>query len=340
MANFNENRANFGLSEFRLVSFELDRAEQLAAEMRRLGEQENDATCVYLSCHTNGLSHAYRGEFSRSRVHFEDGLQYPPPPIVATYARIGTLMNLARVLLFLGHLDQARARYDEGLALARKSNPFSLTLGLTLALHWLPQLRLYDDLIVLANELLALSRAQGFKLFEAAAIIARGHSLAMKGRTEEGIAEIVAGQQVGRPLLGFEWPPTLLALAESLGRAGQAEEGLKQIDEVEQTRRQYRESQVEIHRVRARLQLMLGESDAAEENLQMAIAVAQGQRAKFLELLAAMELAQLWSAQGKAERARDLLAPIYGWFTEGLDLPIIKEAKALLDKLGGDSTAR
>ena len=84
------------------------------------------------------------------------------------------------------------------------------------------------------------------------------------------------------------------------------------------------------------MHLTLGESEAAEENLQQAIAIAQGQQAKFLELLAGMDLAELWSAQGKTSQARELLAPIYGWFTEGLDMPIMKEAKALLDKLGGN----
>ena len=123
----------WGLSEFRLIRMELDLAEQLAAEMRQLGEKENNTTYLFLARHTTALSHAFRGQFSRSRAYFEEGLQYPPPAVVGTYARVGSLINLARVLLFLGHLDQARARYDEGLALARKSNPFTLALGLVLA---------------------------------------------------------------------------------------------------------------------------------------------------------------------------------------------------------------
>ena len=176
----------WGLSEFRLVRMELDLAEQLAAEMRQLGEKENNTTYLFLARHTTALSHAYRGQFSRSRAYFEEGLQYPPPVVVGTYARVGSLINLSRVLLFLGHLDEARARYEEGLALARKTNPFALALGLVLAGFSLSSLRLYDDIIVLADELQALSQAQGFKSFEAIASIHRGWSLSMQGRTTEG----------------------------------------------------------------------------------------------------------------------------------------------------------
>jgi predicted ATPase len=82
--------------------------------------------------------------------------------------------------------------------------------------------------------------------------------------------------------------------------------------------------------------LLSHDSTAAEEDLHSAIAVTQRQTAKFLELLAAIDLARLWMTQRKRAEARDLLAPIYGWFTEGLDTPVLMEAKALLDKLGGD----
>ena len=79
--------------------------------------------------------------------------------------------------------------------------------------------------------------------------------------------------------------------------------------------------ETEFLRVRAGLQLSLGDRVAAEDSLRQAIVTAQGQQAKFLELLAATDLARLWSAQGKRAEAHELLAPVYGWFTEGLDTP-------------------
>ena len=85
--------------------------------------------------------------------------------------------------------------------------------------------------------------------------------------------------------------------------------------------------------MRARLHLLRADNAAAEEDLRKAIVVAQRQTAKFLELLAAIDLARLWITQGTRAEARDLLTPIYGWFTEGLDTPTLKQAKALLEEL-------
>ncbi len=87
------------------------------------------------------------------------------------------------------------------------------------------------------------------------------------------------------------------------------------------------------YRLRARLHLLIGETDVAEKFLRRAIVLARAQHATFLELLAGIDLARLLDSQGKRAEARDLLAPIYGWFTEGLDTPVLKDAKALLDEL-------
>jgi class 3 adenylate cyclase/tetratricopeptide (TPR) repeat protein len=319
----------WGLWEFRSLRQELDLAEQFAAQMRQLGQAENNSTFIFFSCHMSGLNHAFLGDFSRSRAYFEEGLRNQPAVIAATHPRVGSLMNLARMLLYLGHLDQARERYKEGLALARKSNPFSLAIALSLALPWLSVPRLYDDFMVVADEQIALCHEQGFKWFGVLAAIRRGWCLAMKGRAEEGVAEIMNAW----PTVGPVWPDSLLQLADSLGKAGQPEEGLKRVAEAEQTKKQNGEIQVRMHGVRARLLLALGESHAAEESLQRGLAVARSQQARFLELLTAMELAQLWHGQGKVAQARELVGPIFGWFTEGLDMPVLQDAKALLDKL-------
>ena len=82
-----------------------------------------------------------------------------------------------------------------------------------------------------------------------------------------------------------------------------------------------------------------GDRSGAEQHYRQAIAVAERQSAKLFELRASISLARLWRDQGKRAEARDLLAPIYGWFTEGFDAPDLKEAKSLLNELddGGDS---
>jgi predicted ATPase len=88
-----------------------------------------------------------------------------------------------------------------------------------------------------------------------------------------------------------------------------------------------------MHRVRGELFLSMHDDGAAEASFRKAINVAQHQRAKTWELRAAMSLARLWRSQGKVQQARELLAPVYGWFTEGFDTRDLKEAKALLEEL-------
>ena len=88
-----------------------------------------------------------------------------------------------------------------------------------------------------------------------------------------------------------------------------------------------------MHRVRGELFLSMHDDGAAEASFRKAINVAQHQSAKTWELRAAMSLACLWRDQGKSQQARELLAPVYAWFTEGFDTRDLKEAKALLEKL-------
>jgi predicted ATPase len=89
----------------------------------------------------------------------------------------------------------------------------------------------------------------------------------------------------------------------------------------------------DLHRVRGDLLICRGDPIEGERSYREAISVARGQNAKVLELRAATNLAQLWNNQGKRQEARDLLAPVYGWFTEGFDTRDLKEAKALFDEL-------
>ena len=92
-------------------------------------------------------------------------------------------------------------------------------------------------------------------------------------------------------------------------------------------------AEAETHRLRGALLLSIRERVAAEHSFHQALSVARQQSAKFWELRAALDLAQLWRDQGKHTEAHDLLAPVYGWFTEGFDTPDLKESKSLLEQL-------
>jgi predicted ATPase len=130
-------------------------------------------------------------------------------------------------------------------------------------------------------------------------------------------------------------PFFLTTLAELYGMAGQPDEGLKRLAEAAEMieRTQERWPEAETHRLRGALLLSMNDHAAAEQSYHQALAVARHQNAKLWELRAATSLARLWRDQGKSTEAHDLLAPVYGWFTEGFKTPVLQEAKALLDEL-------
>jgi predicted ATPase len=134
------------------------------------------------------------------------------------------------------------------------------------------------------------------------------------------------------------WAPDFLALlAEGQRRTGQAAAGLdivaEALDRVERTKGRWLEA--DLHRLRGELLLAVAEPEQpeAEACFRRALAVAREQGAKMWELRAATSLARLWTEQGRRAEAHNLLAPLYGWFTEGFDTPDLKEAKALLNEL-------
>jgi predicted ATPase len=130
-------------------------------------------------------------------------------------------------------------------------------------------------------------------------------------------------------------PTYLTLLADAYRKVQQQQDGLKQLLEAISVtdRTQGRYYEAEMHRVRGDLYLSIHDDGAAEASFREAISVAQHQSAKTWELRAALSMARLWRDQGKRHEARDLLAPVYGWFTEGFDTLDLKEAKALLDEL-------
>jgi predicted ATPase len=158
----------------------------------------------------------------------------------------------------------------------------------------------------------------------------------MLGQVQEGMAQmregITANQSRG---VRCYVSGVLCSLAEAQAKSGRPEEGLTTLAEalafVEQT--DDRRWEAELYRLRAELLLMQANEAEAEASLQQAVEVARSQRAKSWELRATTSLCRLWQAQGKVDEARQMLAEIYAWFTEGFDTPDLREAKALLEEL-------
>ena len=117
-----------------------------------------------------------------------------------------------------------------------------------------------------------------------------------------------------------------------LGQPLEGMEHLAEAAEIIETKEE-RAFEAELHRSRGNLLRATGDRSAAERRYHQALAIAKRQSAKLWELLSATSLGRLWRDQGKAAEARELLAPIYGWFTEGFDTPVLQDAKALLDQL-------
>jgi predicted ATPase len=169
-------------------------------------------------------------------------------------------------------------------------------------------------------------------------MILRGWALAALGERADGIAQLRQGLEGWRATgASISWSYWLGLLADTYARGAHAGEGLAVVAEaltcVDQTGERYAEA--ELHRLKGELLLKHIPPDApqAEACFQQALTVARRQQARSWELRAAMSLACLWQRQGKRDEARDLLAPIYRWFTEGFDTADLQEAKALLEEL-------
>jgi len=187
-----------------------------------------------------------------------------------------------------------------------------------------------------ANEVLAISREQGFPFWLGFGNVMRGWCLSAEGQTATGIQLVREGLAIFRATgSNLIVPFFLTILAELYGMAGQPEEGLNRLDEAAQLidRTQERWAEAEMHRERGMLLLSINNRAAAEGSYRHALSVAQGQDAKLWELRAARDLARLWRDQGKRQQARDLLASVHGWFTEGFDTLDLKQSKASLEEL-------
>jgi predicted ATPase len=174
--------------------------------------------------------------------------------------------------------------------------------------------------------------------WKAQAVAHRGSVTALIGNFAEAIQTIDAGIMETRSIGATIWTPWWLShLAWTHANLRKFDDAWRCISEaisaVEKTKESWWEP--EVRRTAGEIALMSPQRDAAkaQECYDRALRIAHKQQAKSLELRAAMSLARLWRDQGKSQQARDLLAPVYGWFTEGFDTRDLKEAKALLDAL-------
>jgi predicted ATPase len=309
--------------------------------MLRLAEGQDDAAAQVASHRALSAALYHLGEWTLARRHLERVIllyeampNRPPPSLYTADHRAMALAFLAPTLFALGYPDQARARCREALAYGRElAHPHSLALVLDELCEFHSVAREWETVRDLAQALVALSTDQGFSHWLAAGHIHSGCALVELGQIHEGLAHYGRGCALRRVKI----PLFLGALAEGHLRADNPAEALSivedALDRVRITGERWYEA--ELHRLQAEILLSVpgrGEFDA-EGCIWRAIAVAREQSANMFELRAATSLARLWAEQGERRKAHDLLAPVYGWFTEGFDTADLKDAKALLEEL-------
>jgi class 3 adenylate cyclase/predicted ATPase len=324
----------------------LPTARELGEQLYRLAQCEAAPTRLLEAHAALGNTLFFLGEFAAARTHLEQGISLTDPAAERAQALrhglapgVVCLAVAARTLWCLGYPAQAIRRGQEALVLAEAlAHPASLAA----ARHWVACLHLYRreaaGVQAQADALLTLATAWGFALQVGFAKCWQGWALAIQGQGKAGLAllrqgvaaTLGTGQTLARAFCR-------VLLAEAAGHVGQVEEGLSLLAEAVTVLEANGQGDLlaEAHRLQGALRLRQAIPDAvqAEACFQQALTVARRQQAKSWELRAALSLSRLWQRQGKRAEARDLLCPIYGWFTEGFDTADLQEAKALLDEL-------
>jgi predicted ATPase len=334
----------YGLCAGYFVGGKLPQALEVAEAFVHAAQRQDDVVPLLVAHRVLGTTLHFMGAFASARPHLEQclalydpqrhrslALQYVQDPGVAGGS------HLAVTLWLLGYPDQALEKSRDALAWARHlSHPHSLAYALSGAkrVH-----RFRGELPVvqeLHEESMSLATEHRFAHRLSEGTVLQGWMCVVQGRVGEGITTMRQGLAAVRRRA----PSQLAWLAEAYGIAGQTDQGLATLDEaldlVHQTGERWWEA--ELYRLRGELLWKAAGGGQRTEwtpqaCFQHALEIARRQQAKSLELRAAMSLSRWWRKQGKRDDARQLLAEIYAWFTEGFDTADLQEAKALLEEL-------
>ncbi|MFQ5973543.1 MAG: AAA family ATPase, partial [Alphaproteobacteria bacterium] len=326
----------------------IDSARTLSEELLSLAETQTDSALLLQAHHSAWTTLASISDLTACRDHANQGVVLYDIDKHRAHAAVygghdpGVCAHnhVSQTAWFLGYADQAVEAAEDAIALAQGlAHPVSLSLALVFA-SWLGQFR-REPRSARQHAEAAIGICEEHRVmphFAAAAGIVAGWAIAALGQPDKGIAEIRRGLEAYRAT-GAELRRSyfLSLLAEAYVSVGDAERGLEALAEtfelVESSGE--RRWEAELHRIEGEIQLRRGaRSDhAAESCFNTAIEVARGQGAKSLELRASTSLARLLGERGRRGDARDLLSPVYDWFTEGFDTPDLRDARALLDEL-------
>jgi predicted ATPase len=318
--------------------------QRLAEDLLRLSGQRNDPAGLVLGHCSSGRNLSRVGSFAPSRSHLEEALalyDLVSHRVLVREAGVDPQVLsqafLDIVVFCLGYPDQALAQSRAAIAEARQlAHPPSLASALATGAGLLSLVGHDATLKACADEVIALTTEQGFSFWRAHGAASRGWVKVKTGKVAEGISLLRSGLAAYRATGAELGVPDFLALlARAYEITGQIKEATTQLNDalqvVERTGERWFEA--ELYMQKGQLLLGQGYSEPAEELYHKALSIAREQEAKLWELRAAVSLARLRRDQGRHGEARDLLVPVYGWFTEGFATPDLKDAKALLEAL-------
>ena len=319
---------------------------ELAAQFLALAENQRTTVPRMIGHRLLATSLLMLGDAVQAKAHLDRALAlYDPDQHRSLATRFGqdvavaAFANRSLVLWQLGYPDAALADVDQALRYARKiGHAATLLFALTYTQITVVWSGKYATAIALVDEAAELALEKDASLWKATAMMDRGQIMALTGKSSDAIQMITSGlkayQSTGATLTR---PMFQTALASAYVQLGRFDDASRYIGEAATAIAVTKERlwEAEVHRTAGEIALKSPERDAskAQAYFERALAVARQQQAKSWELRASMSLARLWRDQGKAQQARELLAPVYGWFTEGFDTLDLKEAKALLVEL-------
>jgi class 3 adenylate cyclase/predicted ATPase len=337
-----------GQGQYQMISGDLRTARDQAGNILALAENIGDPGFLIEAHHLGWSALAFTGDFAAARRHAEQGqaLYDRGRDHRLTYQFSGHDPGMccrsfgSLAVWQLGLPDTALAMCRDGLALAEAvSHPFSVTIALW-GMGILALLRRdSSELRVTGETMIAHCQEKGFGPFIPMGKIFRGGALAAEGSLAQGVADIREGI-AGVRSKGTEYTvPTFLAWMAALCLAGgQVEQGMAAVEEglAMSAKNADRFSLPEFHRLKGEFLLAGSRRDesAAEACFREAIGIARAQHGKMFELRATTSLARLWGARNRRAEVGGLLAPICGWFTEGLETKDLREAKELLEQVG------
>jgi predicted ATPase len=337
-------RALWGLYYYSMTSGRLSEAAAHADELLKLAQRLGADDLVLEGHHAKWATSLWCGELAAADEHSQTGIsRYDctrhhalaftfsghDPGVCAHGVRA---INIA----LLGFPQKAMKFGAEAVTLARSlSHPYSLAIAMWQYAIVLQVGRQRQSCCDLATELIELSQEHDFPMMRGAGMFFLGWATADGGELEQGISLMEQGLALFSAVRQVSRPYMLAVLASAKADLGTPDEGLELLKDALASTAVSGERwwQAEMHSLRGRLLAARGQRDESEACFRCAIEVSRVQKARLLELRAAASLARLWSDRGRNAEARELLAPIYGWFTEGFETLDLKEAKLLLDAL-------